>query len=69
MAALDTGRRFTLTEELDRVTAAQTRAHEAWKAMRDAEAAWERAQVEADVRMGSLLMEVDVALMGGTNGA
>lgn len=54
--------RLSLAEQLEQVTVAQMRAHEAWKRMRDAQAEWERAQVAAELRMGSFLMEIDVVI-------
>jgi hypothetical protein len=57
---------FTLVEQLDQVAQAQTRAHAAWTALRAAQAEWERLQVAADLRLGSLLLGLDVAI--GTDG-
>jgi hypothetical protein len=56
---------FSLAEQLDAVTRAQTTAHEAWKRMVDAQKAWEGAAMAAELRMGSFLMELDVAIGSG----
>ena len=59
---------FQVLDDWEATVSAQRDAADAWEAVRCATERAQRLQAQADLRMGSFLMEIDVALMGGDDG-